>query len=129
MELKEFITDTITQIAEAVQELNGNCADYPLIVNPPHKTFGNGNPFVYINGVDLRVSEVLFNVILTEATDKSSKFGVSLAYIGLSKNKDNNSAQNTSLSFPLYVSFPAVDMAAKNRRDFPFSIGEDDCQS
>ena len=129
MELKEFIKDTITQIAEAVQELNGNCADYPLIVNPPHKTFGDGKPFAHINGVDLRVSEVLFNVILTEAADKASKFGVGLANIGLTKNRESNSTQNTSLSFPLYVSFPAVDMEAKNRKGFPFSSGEDDCQS
>ena len=34
MELKEFIKDTVTQIADAVTELNGGTSKYPLTINP-----------------------------------------------------------------------------------------------
>ena len=33
MELKEFIKDTVTQIADAVTELNGGTSKYPLTIN------------------------------------------------------------------------------------------------
>lgn len=34
MELKEFIKDTVTQIADAVTELNGGTSKFNLVVNP-----------------------------------------------------------------------------------------------
>lgn len=107
MELKEFIKDTISQIADAVDELNKRNDGVPLIVNP---TSTNGKNMINKAGSSYNMTTINFNIALSVSDEGSSggKIGVFAGWIGgaaTSENK-NQSQALTSLNFQLDVVLP-----------------------
>ena len=106
MDLKEFIKDTITQMAEAVDELNSQ-KDIPIIVNP---TTIDGKNIVTKSGRTYKQTTIHYNVAITILDEGSSggKIGIFGGWIGGSANSENKNQSQalTSLDFHLDVLLP-----------------------
>lgn len=109
MELKEFIKDTITQIAEAVQELNNEQSTRCLVVNPSSSSMNHDREFVY-HGSSHNQTLLNFHLSLTasDKTGSSGKVGVLTGMFGIGVNADakNEEGSLTTLSFKLPVLLP-----------------------
>lgn len=107
MNLKDFIKDTITQMAEAVDELNGKKGGVGLIVNP---CTDYGDNVVTKAGCSYKQTSVHFNVALTILDEGATggRIGVFGGWIGSSaKSESKNQSQAlTSLDFELDVLLP-----------------------
>ena len=99
MELKEFIKDTVTQIADAVTELNGGTSKYPLTINPIGDIGKQDSNYIEIASKHCYITNIEFNLSLTTSDNKgnNTKVGVfaSIIGVGVSSNED---AQNESVS-------------------------------
>lgn len=104
MELKEFITETITQICTGVRDAQCKCKG--VIVNP---SLQSGTPKAGKDGSYKSATRVSFRVSLQsdEIVNGKNRIGVFLPYIALgketSKAQDNSSL--ASVSFDVFVTF------------------------
>lgn len=78
MELKEFIKDIVTQIADAVTELNGGTSKFNLAVNPIVSIGGINKGTLQIGRQECVLTNIEFNLSLTTSENKGSdaKVGV-----------------------------------------------------
>lgn len=112
MELKEFIKDTVTQIADAVTELNGGTSKYKLTVNPI-TSITNGfseNDTIDVANDRCKITNIEFDLVLATSEDKghTAKVGVLANIVGMGISSDNN-AKNESVNkirFSLPVLLP-----------------------
>lgn len=107
MDLKDFIKETISQIAEAVVDLNNNQNEIQMIVNPASS---NGEDMIYKAGCSYKQTTLHYNIALS-VTDEGStggKIGVLGGFFGgLAENAaKNQSGAITSLDFQLDVLLP-----------------------
>lgn len=107
MNLKDFIKDTITQMAEAVDELNRKKDGPQIIVNPQTS---DGEGMVYRMSNTYKQTTIHYNIALTILDEDASggKIGVFGGWIGGSaKSENKNQSQAlTSLDFYLDVLLP-----------------------
>lgn len=80
MELKDFIKNTISQLAQSVEELNNEMPG-KLIVNPVSRMSVGKNPHIDIKGYRYNVLEIDFDLTLTAESSAGSqgKIGVMAA--------------------------------------------------
>lgn len=109
MELKDFIKDTVSQIAEAVTELNGETS-IPLTINPAKTEFMDGKQFVDMGYSKAYLTNIYFDLTLSLSEGKGSdaKVGVFASVIGVGASSNEN-AKNESVSkikFTLPVLLP-----------------------
>ena len=101
MELKEFIKDTVTQIADAVTELNGGTSKYPLTINPIGDIGKQDSNYIEIASKHCYITNIEFNLSLT------TKVGVfaSIIGVGVSSNEDaqNGSVSRIKFSLPMLL--------------------------
>lgn len=122
MELKEFITDTVSQIAEAVTELNKKNAVTGLAVNPAVPEGGmRTNEKLHLLDCDCSLTNIEFNLSLTTSENKGSgaKVGVFASIVGAGASSSEN-AQSESVSkirFSLPVLLPTKSVRFLNRSD------------
>lgn len=108
MDLKEFIKETISQISDAIVDLNEQKDGSRLIVNP---TSTNGNDMITkLDGNSYKQTTLHYNIALTVSDEGSSggKIGVLGGWFGASADaaSKNQSQALTSLAFRLDVLFP-----------------------
>lgn len=104
MELKEFLKETISQIGEAIDELNKE--DNGICVNPMDE---HALKFVTQDDRAYNKTEINFHLDLSinESKTKDGKISVmsALAGIGGGVNKTNQSNANTSIDFSISAVF------------------------
>lgn len=132
MDLKDYVKEVITQISEAVTEINGNISDNYItvskaIVNPSFceiqdfkghllcilsKTqYSSGNSKITSM---CKVTDVDFDVTLS-ATSKSEKGGkIDLKVLGGGTSNGDETSATNRVKFTLPVLFPSVLKAVSN---------------
>lgn len=116
MELKEFISQTIREIAEGVQAASEQCSDLGVIVNPAVTLGENGDFFVpkenvkeHIN-VERRVQQIHMDVLVsvTETTTLDSQVKASIKVLGANVNgkSEGNTLNSNRVSFDIPVCLP-----------------------
>ncbi|MGH6668636.1 hypothetical protein R3O55_012735 [Bacteroides hominis] len=113
MELKDFIKDTVSQIAEAVTELNGETS-IPMTVNPAKTEFLNGKQFLNMGFSKSYLTNIDFDLTLSlsEGKGNNAKVGVFASVIGIGASSNEN-AKNESISkikFTLPVLLPMKEV-------------------
>lgn len=116
MELKEFISETLTQIAQGVKEAQENVAGLGAKVNPSNVTSFEGN-VPHCKGSPHSKGRVLcdveFNVALTNDTSKASGSGIGVLFAGLSLGgRQSTSDKDTTLNsikFNVIMELPTQD--------------------
>lgn len=107
MELKEFISDAITQICEGVKDAQERCNKVDAKINPPM----NGDSITDNPCMRYRKhSKVHFNITLQSFVDDKGKsgIGVLLASVSLGTAKENSqgSSSLTSVEFSVPIALP-----------------------
>lgn len=116
MELKEFISETLTQIAQGVKDAQGNVASLGAKVNPSNVGSFEGN-VPHCKGtpsVKARLlCDVEFNVSLTDDKSSSSGAGISVLFGAFSINAGRNNADRevslNSIKFNVVMELPKQD--------------------
>jgi len=111
MELKEFITETLTQIVEGVKQAQENLKGTGAIVYPKHMwTNAHGKAVKGHENADNYIDVVEFEVGLTssEGSERKSKISVLFASIGgaLKEKSEVNSVAVTSIKFTIPLVYP-----------------------
>lgn len=112
MELKDFIKETLIQIAQGIEEAQKELAETDCIINPRDiKEDGFAN--VIIKNKRHTVQCVDFNIALTSTSESADKAGIGVMLgsfgIGGNKTSSDGSTSNTSISFSVPVVFPSID--------------------
>lgn len=106
MDLKEFIKDTVSQMAQAISELNAD-ENLDIVVNPQTSS---ENDMVVRGGCSYKQTSIHFNIALTISDEGNTggKIGVLGGFFagGVSTNSKNQSQALTSLDFRLDVLLP-----------------------
>lgn len=110
MELKDFITETLTQMMEGVKNAQEKAKGFGAIVNPPspHKkesTIDYGDLGEY-----QRIQTIEFEVSLTSTSTSDSQKGISVAFAGIgAKGGKENTEQNSivnKIRFDIPIALP-----------------------
>ena len=110
MELKDFITETLTQMMEGVKNAQEKAKRFGAVINPPsiHKkenTISLGNL-----GENQRIQTIEFEVSLTSTSSSDTQKGISVAFagIGLGSGKGNNeqNAIVNRIKFEIPIALP-----------------------
>ncbi|RHO73391.1 hypothetical protein DW083_05970 [Parabacteroides sp. AF48-14] len=112
MELKDFIKETLVQIAQGIEEAQVELAETDCIINPRDiKEDGFAN--VIIKNKRHTVQCVDFNIALTSTSESADKAGIGVMLgsfgIGGNRTSSDGSTSNTSISFSVPVVFPSID--------------------
>lgn len=107
MELKEFISDAITQICEGVKDAQIKCDNVGARVSPPI----HNDRIVEVGGfTNWKYTNILFKVALQSSDNKSGKSGIGVLLanvtLGISKETGQNLSSVTSVEFSVPVSLP-----------------------
>ena len=107
MELKDFISDAITQICEGVKDAQVKCDDVGARVSPP---IHNDRIVEVTNLSYWKYTNILFRVALHSDDMASGKSGIGVLLanvtLGASKEKDQSSSSVTSVEFSVPVALP-----------------------
>ena len=116
MELKDFISQTIREIAEGVQAASEQCSDLGVIVNPAVTLGENGDFFVPKDNVkehitvERRVQQIHMDVLVsvTETTTLDSEVEASINVLGANVNgkSEGNTVNSNRVSFDIPVCLP-----------------------
>lgn len=116
MELKEFISETLTQIAQGVKDAQSNVAELGAKVNPANVPSFQGN-VPHCLGATNRPAKVLcdveFNVALTNDTSTSMGSGISVLFgaigIGGKHSMSDKDTMLNSIKFNVIMELPKQD--------------------
>ena len=108
MELKEFVSETLTQICEGVKDAQQRCANVGARINPPINSMGT---VCEKNMTDQWApTKVMFKAALqtSDKTNGKSGIGVLLANVTIGATKENlqDFSSVTSVEFSVPVVFP-----------------------
>lgn len=112
MELKEFVKETLLQIIQGVGDAQDEAEEYGAAINPG-KITGNGIAQSGYNNKPCTVQNVDFEVVLSSATNESSKKGIGVMLesigVGANKNTDGNNSTVTNIKFSIPIILPHTD--------------------
>jgi hypothetical protein len=112
MELKDFIKETLIQIAEGISEAQEVLEDTDCVINP-RDIKSEGYDHVVIKNKRHILQRVNFNIALASTSNSEDKagIGVMLGAFGLGGNhtSSDGNTSNTNISFSVPVAFPSVD--------------------
>ena len=108
------ITFGVTQIADAVTELNGGTSKFNLVVNPIVSIGGINKGTLHIGRQECVLTNIEFNLSLTTSENKGSdaKVGVFASVIGVGASSNEN-AQNeivSKIKFSLPILLPTKEV-------------------
>lgn len=108
MELKEFIKSTITQLSEAVYELNDELQDKGVVVNPCSVANSSFDTLDFGGGIIVSSVDFDLQVNTSEVKENSGKIGVlaSVVGIGVSTKEGSNGNEASRIRFKLPVVLP-----------------------
>lgn len=122
MELKEFVSETLTQICEGVKDAQQRCADMGALINPMLDVKTCNAEVYKHDGKDYPATAVKSNVGLTEVSTNGGKtgIGVFLGKVSLGKEtaKESQSQMVTSVEFAITIVPPYISRDGKH---FPLS--------
>ena len=129
MELKEFITGTITSICDAIIEMKDKYVDGEVIINPEKIEIGkDGNKLLrsdgwhYIQDIDFDISILAENTNGIEGSTGLKVFGF-VSFGGTVENANLN--QSTSrVKFKIPIAFPTTETPEKYKsNDGKYAVG------
>lgn len=107
MQLKDFIKTALIEIAEAVKEADLEYAKMGGAVNPQN-VYGEGN-YTYTNKQKVvKVSDIEFNLVVSESHEKGSEKGGGLNLKVLSAKLGDSKASSQSIVNTIKFSIPLV---------------------
>ena len=113
MELKEFIKSTISELSNAVIELNQEFGDQDLIVNPTGDIGKQDSPYLLTRSYPKTVTEVNFDlsVSVSEVNEKGGKIGIlsNVVGAGVSSKNENENSLISRIQFKILVLLPSKD--------------------
>lgn len=114
MDLKDFIKAAVTDISQAINEINEELGDSGAIVNPKDVHVHQSNEEIY--GYVLKPSEskdlrrpvhlVKFDIAVTSATKKDGKEGIGVNVVGIKLGKDGSNSDENSTNSRLQFAIP-----------------------
>lgn len=118
MELKDFVSETLTQITEGVKAAQERCKEMDGLVNPMLSVAVCNDEVYRHRDTDYPATKVNFKVGLTESSNKGDKagIGVFLGKVSLGKetNKEVDTQSVTSVDFSVTVVFPYISRDGKH---------------
>jgi len=121
MELKDFIKQAITDISDAINEVNEESNNSNLIINPRSVSLSTPESglYGYVSG-DTSTNEdpdhlrpihsISFDIAVTSTTKEDGKEGIGVSFSGIKLDKGKNQVTsdnvNSKLSFTLPVALP-----------------------
>lgn len=104
MELKEFIKETISSIADAVYELNEEKSENGLIVNPSKIKWKGENNDLYEDGRIIRNIE--FNLSVQASDKNGTGIGLKINIVNAGIGNETTNSTTSTISFSIPVAFP-----------------------
>ena len=112
MELRDFISETLIQIVQGINDAQEALKDTDCAINPRDIVFENRSYVNLKNKLHI-VHDIDFNIALTNTSNSEDKtgIGVMLGSCGIGNNKTSSggNTSNTNISFSVPVVFPSVD--------------------
>lgn len=110
MELKDFVSNTITQISEGLIDAQKKTKDLNVIVNVPIENNNNGNLQI-TNRENARIPQILeFDLCVgvenSETADTKGKLNVLSSFISGKVSKETINTTNNRIKFSVPVLFP-----------------------
>lgn len=107
MDLKEFISDTLTQICEGVKDAQENCAGLGALVCPPIE---KDRVTASASLVNWKYTDVRFKVALQSSDTGNDKSGIGVLLanitVGMAKETSQTLSSATSVEFTVPVALP-----------------------
>ena len=118
MELKEFVSETLTQICEGVKDAQERCESSGALINPMlDVTVCNKETYRH-DGKDYPATSVKFNVGLTETASNGGKTGIGVFLgklsVGHETSKEMQAQSVTSVEFTITIVPPYIDRQGKH---------------
>ena len=104
MELKEFVKDTISDISDAIVEINREKSECGLIVNPCKYSPNGARGIKTPDGRLIYEIEFNLSVSISERDTANGKIGISV--IGASINGESQSMNISNIRFVIPVAYP-----------------------
>ena len=104
MELKEFIKETISSIADAVYELNEEKSENGLIVNPSKMKWKGESNDLYEDGRIIKNIEFNLSVQASDKNGTGIGLKINIVNAGIGNEKTNSTISTIKFSIP--VAFP-----------------------
>lgn len=118
IELKDFISETIKQIAMGIETASKECADYDVIINP-NITIGSSGDYCIprepehahiqrrVQSLDMEIS-----VVVSESKEKQGKAQIGISSIGAGINRSNNtqSVNENKVRFSIPICLPMTKL-------------------
>lgn len=101
--LKDFVKGTISDIAEAIRELN---TGDDLVVNPYDRKFPNGCQEKSMAGNNAYISYVEFNVEVVSSKSAKNEGGITIRVLNGNIGKNQSNETSSTVRFTLPVVFP-----------------------
>lgn len=118
MELKEFVSETLTQICEGVKDAQQRCKDSGALVNPMLDVKTCNKEVYRHDGKDYPATGVKFNVGLTESSSSGGKTGIGVFLgkmsLGHESSKDAQAQSVTSVEFTITIVPPYINRDGKH---------------
>lgn len=118
MDLKEFVSETLTQICEGVKDAQGRCESIGGLVNPMLDVKVCNAETYRHDGRDYPATGVKFNVGLTESLSNEGKTGIGVFLgkmsVGHETKKDAQSQSVTSVEFTITIVPPYINRNGKH---------------
>lgn len=122
MDLKEFISETLTQICEGVKDAQERCENIGGLINPMLAVKVCNSETYRHDGKDYPSTGVKFNVGLTESSSNGGKTGIGVFLgkmsLGHESSKDSQSQSVTSVEFTITIVPPYIN---RNGKHIPLS--------
>ena len=120
MELKEFISETILQIASGVIDAKEKCKDLNVIVNPDLIVGANNDYFVPNKGtysIKRRVQMINMDICVTVSESEKEgiegKVGIKIFGIGANSTESKDSTNESRVRFSIPVCLPITEVEKK----------------
>lgn len=126
MDLKDFITSTLTQIVRAVEETNTALVDSQAVVSPKGGYLPDGRHQAFIQGNYAPFTEVVeFDVAVTAREGSENKGGAAVSIVSISlgtmrsKEQEDISVSRIKFKIPLLLPQYAGDEVKQKSKGVP----------
>ncbi|WP_028896718.1 hypothetical protein [Prevotella sp. HUN102] len=118
MDLKEFVSETLTQICEGVKDAQERCESSGALINPMLDVKVCNKETYRHDGKDYPATNVKFNVALTESSSNGGKTGIGVFLgklsVGHESSKGALSQSVTSVEFTITIVPPYINRNGKH---------------
>lgn len=112
MELKDFIKETLIQIATGISEAQEELQETDCAINP-REIKSKERDYAIMKNTRYNIQTIDFEIALSESSSSENKggIGVALGAVGLAggKTSNNENISNTKIAFSIPVVLPHVD--------------------